>query len=62
MNIVADDRYGVVNELQVRNSPEEKSLLEVYLEEVKDAVVSWLDKAGSEGFQRRRVVLGDKII
>jgi len=50
VNIVADDRYGVVNELQVRNSPEEKSQLEVYLEEVKDAVVFWLDKAGSDPF------------
>jgi hypothetical protein len=50
VNIVADDRYSVVSELQERSSPGEKTQLETYLEEVKDAIVSSLDKGSSDPF------------
>jgi nuclear pore complex protein Nup107 len=50
INIVADDRYGVVSELQARSSSEDKTQLEIYLDDVKDAVVIGLDKGSSDPF------------
>jgi len=50
VNIVADDRYGVINELQDRTGPGGKTQLELYLEDVKDAVVAGLSASSSDPF------------
>lgn len=50
VNTVADDRYGLVIELQERSAPEGKTQLEEYLQELKDAVIAGLDKGGSDPF------------
>lgn len=50
VTIVADDRYAVISELQTKSAPDERTQLEMYLSEVKDAVISALDKGGSDPF------------
>jgi nuclear pore complex protein Nup107 len=50
VNIVADDRYGVVSELRESSVLGERTQIELYLEEVKNAVVAGLELGGSDPF------------
>lgn len=49
VNIVADDRYNLVDEFQ-HATPEEKTQLQMYLDDVKASVISGLDAGGSDPF------------